>query len=116
MRDYIVAHYIMNTRDDTEYWRQNGANKNVPDRLQQILEIWKSAQNLSQEMQQQEIDSSYTAMSWYCLLAGYGFYPEIRDLQGSEQYASKVNMDEIDNFVRRCALNFRSQNEQLTFT
>jgi hypothetical protein len=31
VRDYIVAHYIMNTRDDTDYWRQNGANKNVSD-------------------------------------------------------------------------------------
>jgi hypothetical protein len=113
VRDYIVAHYVMNTREDTEYWRQNGTNTNVPDRLKQILEIWKAAQNLSHEMQKQKIDSSYTAMSWYCLLAGYGFYPEVRDLQGSEQYSSKVNMDEIDDFVRRCALNFRSQSEQL---
>jgi hypothetical protein len=116
VRDYIVAHYIMNSRDDTDYWRQNGANTNVPERLKQILEIWKSGQNLSQEMEQQQIDSSYTPMSWYCLLAGYGFYPEIRDLPGSEQYASKVDMAQIDDFIRRCALNFRSQNEQLTFT
>jgi len=103
----------MNTRDDTDYWRQNGANKIVPDRLQQILQIWKSGQNLSQEMQKQQIQSTYTAMSWHCLLAGYGFYPEVRDLQGSEQLAGKVDMAEIDEFVRRCALNFRSQNDQL---
>ena len=39
VRDYIVAHYVMNTRDDTEYWRQNGSNQNIPERLQQSLEI-----------------------------------------------------------------------------
>jgi hypothetical protein len=113
VRDYIVAHYILNSRNDTDYWRQNGANLNVPDRLKQILDLWKAAQNLSAEMERQNIDSSYTPMSWYCLLAGYGFYPEVRDLPGSEQYASKVDMTRIDDFVRRCALNFRSQNEQL---
>ena len=113
VRDYIVAHYIMNTRDDTDYWRQNGANTHVPDRLQQILQIWKSGQNLSQEMEKQQIQSTYTAMSWHCLLAGYGFYPETRDVQGAEQFAGKVDMAEIDEFVRRCAMNFRSQNEQL---
>jgi hypothetical protein len=26
-----------------------------------------------------------------------------------------VNLDEIDDFVRRCAMNFRPQNEQLRF-
>ena len=116
VRDYIVAHYILNSRDDSEYWRQNGANSNVPDRLKTILEIWKAGQNLSQEMERQQIDSSYTPMSWYCLLAGYGFFPETRDLEGSEQYASKVNMAEIDDFIRRCSLNFLSQNEQLAFS
>ena len=29
--------------------------------------------------------------------------------------ASKIDMHEIDEFIRRCALNFRSQNEALLF-
>ena len=113
VRDYIVAHYIMNTRDDTEYWRQNGANRNVPERLQKILEIWKSGKSLAQEMESQNIQSTYTAMSWACLFAGYGFFPESRNLEGSEQFAGRIDMAEIDEFIRRCALNFRSQNELL---
>ena len=113
VRDYIVAHYVMNTRDDTDYWRQNGANQNIPERLKQILEIWKSGQPLAQEMESRNIQSTYTAMSWACLLAGYGFFPESRQIQGSEQYAGRIDMEEIDDFVRRCALNFRSQNELL---
>ena len=86
-----------------------------PERLKQILEIWKSGKGLAQEMESQNIQSSYTAMSWACLLAGYGFFPESRELQGSEQYAGRVDMAEIDDFIRRCALNFRSQNELLQF-
>ena len=113
VRDYIVAHYILNSRDDTDYWRENGANTKVPDRLQKILELWKAGQNLSQEIGRLEIQSSYTPMSWYCLLAGYGFYPELRNVEGSERYRQRIDMAEIDEFIRRCALNFRSQNEQL---
>ncbi len=115
VRDYIVAHYILNTREDSEYWRQNAANTRVPERLQQILQIWKSGQGLAQEMERLQIQSSYTAMSWACLLSGYGFFPETRDVEGSDQFAGQVDMNEIDEFIRRCALNFRSQNELLRF-
>ncbi len=115
VRDYIVAHYILNTREDTDYWRQNGANTQVPDRLQQILQIWKSGQGLAQEMERQQIQSSYTAMSWACLFSGYGFFPDTRAVEGADEAVRKVDMAEIDEFVRRCALNFRSQNEQLQF-
>jgi hypothetical protein len=116
VRDYIVAHYIVNSRSDTDYWRQNGANKNVSVALRQILEIWKTGQSMSQEIERLKIPTSYSAMSWYCLLGGYGIYPEIRQGPADNAAASKVNMTDIDEFVRRCAMNFRSQNEQLQFS
>ena len=115
IRDYIVAHYIMNSREDTDYWKQNGDNKHVSDALRQILQIWKSGKSLSQEMERLQIHSSYTAMSWHCLLAGYGFYPDIKPMSGTSPVGDKINMAEIDEFVRRCSLNFQSQNEQLKF-
>ncbi len=115
VRDYIVAHYIMNSRDDTDYWRQNGENRHVSDRLQKILQIWKEGKSLSQEIEQQQIPSSYTATSWSCLLAGYGFYPDIRPVPADHPASRKVDMNEIDDFIRRCSLNFRSHNEQLRF-
>jgi len=115
IRDYIVAHYILNSREDTDYWKQNGQNTNVSATLRQILEVWKSGKSLSQEMERLQIRSSYTAMSWYCLLAGYGFYPAIKPVPNPPSAAEKFNMDEIDEFIRRCALNFKSQNDALRF-
>ena len=115
IRDYIVAHYILNSREDTDYWKQNGQNTNVSETLRQILHIWKAGKSLSQEMERLEIRSSYTAMSWYCLLAGYGFYPAIRPAPTSPSATEKFDMDEIDEFIRRCALNFQSQNDALRF-
>lgn len=113
IRDYIVAHYLLNTRRDTDYWVQNAQNRHISDALQQILEIWTTGKSLNQEIERRQIQSSYTEMSWYCLLAGYGYYPDLRQVPGDEKYAGKVDMNEIDDFVRRCAMNFRSQTEQL---
>ena len=106
----------MNSRDDTEYWRQNGNNKHVSESLRQILQIWTTGKSLNQEMERLEIRSSYTAMSWYCLLAGYGYYPDSKPELANNPAASKIDMHEIDEFIRRCALNFRSQNEALLFS
>ena len=115
VRDYIVTHYIMNSRSDTDYWAQNGENKNVSETVRQILEIWKTGKSLTEEMQRRQIVSSYTPMSWACLLAGYGFYPETRPVPADHPAATQVDMNEIDEFIRCCAMNFRSQNEQVQF-
>jgi len=115
IRDYIVAHYILNSRDDTDYWLQNGENKHVSETLKQILQIWKTGKNLGQEMKRLQIHSSYRAVSWYCLLAGYGFYPELRPMPADNPAATKMDMGRIDDFIRRCSLNFQTQNEALRF-
>lgn len=115
IRDYIVAHYVLNSRNDTDYWRQNGENRKIPDTLEQILGIWKSGKILSQELERLRIPSSYSAMSWHCLLAGYGFFPEIRKTTADDEATRKFDMAKIDDFVRRCALNFKTQNEALRF-
>ena len=115
IRDYIVAHYIMNSRNDTDYWRANGENQHVSDELKKILTIWKSGQVLGREMEQQQIRSSYTPMSWNCLLAGYGFYPPTRPTPATREAAEKFDLGEIDEFIRRCSLNFRTQRELLEF-
>ena len=115
VRDYIVAHYVLNSRRDTEYWRQNTQHRHLSDTLQKILEIWTTGKNLSQEIERQQIQTSYTAMSWYCLLSGYGYYPDLQQVPDAEKYAGRVDLVEIDDFVRRCAMNFRAQNEQLRF-
>jgi hypothetical protein len=115
VRDYIVAHYVLNSRQDTEYWIQNARNRNLSETLTKILQMWTSGQNLSQEIERQQIRTSYTPRSWYCLLSGYGYYPDLREVPGEEQMAGQFDIAEIDEFVRRCAMNFRPQNEQIRF-
>ncbi len=115
IRDYIVAHYIMNTREDTEYWLANSANPNISDTLKQIIDIWKSGKILGQELQDQDIETGYTASSWSCLFAGYGFYPPLRETPIADQARAQLDFDSVDDFIRRSAMNFRTQRELLEF-
>jgi len=113
IRDYIVAHYVLNSRCDTAYWTQNAQNTNVSDTLREILRIWTSGQNLSGALESGKLRSSYTPRSWHCILAGYGCYPALKPGAGENEFRNRIDMSEIDEFVRRCALNFRSQDELL---
>lgn len=113
IRDYIVAHYVLNSRRDTAYWVQNAQNTAIPETLREILALWSSGGNLSGALESGKLRSSYTPRSWHCILAGYGCYPELRPDAGDDELRNKVDMAEVDEFIRRCALNFRSQDELL---
>jgi tryptophan halogenase len=41
IRDFVVVHYCTTQREDTEYWRANKHNPNVPPRLAAQLERWR---------------------------------------------------------------------------
>jgi glycine/D-amino acid oxidase-like deaminating enzyme len=75
VRDYVVAHYQLNTRDDTEFWRENRAHNNISDRLASILEVWDNGGDFEAELTRHGDDLMYIRPSWYCLLAGMGRFP-----------------------------------------
>ncbi|MDM7860708.1 tryptophan 7-halogenase [Alteromonas sp. ASW11-36] len=71
IRDYIVCHYQVSNRVDTEYWRANTSNTTRSASLEQLLHVWRQGGDLTAEINRQNIAQYYPAISWYCLLAGY---------------------------------------------
>jgi hypothetical protein len=101
-RDYIVAHYKTNSRTDTPYWRANAENLgSVSDSLKHIFQTWIEGKDLAAEIRRQNIERFYPIGSWYALLAGMGSFAEIAEPVNQEALAP------LDDFMRRCALNFR---------
>ncbi len=47
IRDYIVAHYRLNQRRDTAYWRDNAANQHLSDGLKAMLTAWFTHQDMA---------------------------------------------------------------------
>ena len=81
VRDYVVAHYKLSTRNDTEYWRANSANENMSDSLKHILNTWFTRGDLGAEIDRQKLQSHFGSTSWHCLLSGYGTYPPLAEKQ-----------------------------------
>lgn len=106
IRDYIVCHYRANRRTDSAYWRENVNNDQLSDSLKSLLTAWFKGDDLSQEIARQGIAHYYPSLSWHCLLAGYGVFPEAAKLKPPEPGLGDADMQEIDRFVSGCASNF----------
>lgn len=113
VRDYIVAHYKLNTREDSDYWRANRDNMNLSESLLHLLDVWYCRRNLADEIQRQQISSHFGSESWHCLLAGYGAFPSI---DKSERHNPRIDLYAgrgIRTFLDGCALNFNSHVDSL---
>ncbi len=113
VRDYIVAHYLMNSRTDTDYWRDNANNEKVSRSLYGIISTWTDSKNLTDELKRQKIEHLYPTISWHCLLGGYGIYPAKEGLKAGGMGKQQVKVDEIQEFIRRCSLNYAPHMESL---
>jgi len=111
VRDYIVAHYKLNNRHDSDYWRANRENMELSSSLRHILDVWYRLGDVGAEINRQKIASHFNEMSWYCLLSGYGAYPAL-----SEQQPDRVDFYKhynVSHFLEGCALNFSSHSKNL---
>lgn len=104
VRDYIVAHYKLNTRNDSQYWIDNRENEQLSDSLLQVLTAWYRNQDMHQEIERQQLSYHFNAHSWNAMLAGYGIFPGLADNQpGKGDLYIEQN---IKDFLHRCASNF----------
>jgi 2-polyprenyl-6-methoxyphenol hydroxylase-like FAD-dependent oxidoreductase len=75
VRDYVVAHYQLNTRRDTDYWRANRAHRRISDRLASLLDVWDRGGDFEAELESHGSALMYLRPSWYALFAGMGRFP-----------------------------------------
>ncbi|GAB3031145.1 tryptophan halogenase family protein [Bowmanella dokdonensis] len=113
IRDYIVCHYRISSRTDTEYWRACGSNEKISLSLRSILMSWMAGNNITDELEKQKLDAYFPNVSWNCLLAGKGIYPDPSQLKPGSELAHRYKIEGIQNFIRGCALNFRPHKEVL---
>lgn len=113
VKDYIVCHYRINSRTDTDYWIDNGSNERITRSLREILTSWKAGNDIIDELKRQNLDIYFPDTSWNCLLAGKGMYPMQEQLRPGNELAHKYKMEKIEKFLKSCALNFPSHKDQL---
>lgn len=114
IRDYIVCHYKVNSRADSEYWIANRDNQNLSESLQSLLQVWQTGGDLSIEVERQSIGEYYSTLSWHCLLAGYGIFPHDQALKTGDVRMTRFDVHAVQDFNRRCAMNFAPHASQLS--
>ena len=101
----------MNTRDDSDYWRANRHNENLSDSLCHILDVWFKRGDLCEEIARQNLTNHFNSVSWHCLLAGYGAFPQLAKNQPGRGDLYKEK--EIQEFLQGCALNYNDHQENI---
>lgn len=114
IKDYIVAHYRLNSRTDSQYWQDNRDNKNMSPRLKTILEAWDTGLDFEATMHQYKGELNYLRPSWYCLLAGMGRFPETLNSVPETQRVAPV--EEARRYCEITAKKFQSHRENLLET
>lgn len=98
MRDLIIAHYKVNQRDDSEFWRYCAA-MDVPETLAENLALWESEGALT-------IDGGHLFQlgSWAAVLIGQNLLPK-----RVHSLTARVSADEIAPHIQRLAESLRTQ-------
>ena len=107
IRDYIVAHYRMNARTDSDYWRENAANEALPEGLKAMITAWFTHEDIGAA--NREINGrtpAYPSLSWHCLFAGYGCFPGREKLKPLPEGIEAASLEEVRSMLQACARNF----------
>jgi len=70
IRDFIILHYHLNNRDDSEFWR-DVRNMSVPERITQKIELFRANGTLTKDNLDIFLESS-----WLQVMLGQGVTPE----------------------------------------
>ncbi len=102
MRNFIIAHYHLSERDDSEFWRYT-RNMEIPDCLKAILELWQARGILG-------VDGGHLFQlgSWSSVLIGQRFLPG-----GVHALADRADPDYAEEQIRAIAAECRAAGRRL---
>lgn len=86
--DYLQGHYKLNSRSDSQYWCDARNNPQMSETLSQLLDGWKANEDFDALLHRHQDKLAYLKTSWYCMLAGKGYFNDITQADsGSAQQA-----------------------------
>lgn len=90
MIEFLKLHYVLTRRSDSAYWRDNVAPASIPDRLRELLALWRHRPPSRHDFPR--IEEVFPSASYQYILYGMGFRPETdgarrpRALEAAEGY------------------------------
>jgi tryptophan 7-halogenase len=72
--DFLKLHYALSRRDDSDYWREHREPASMPDRLAELLTLWRHRAPYRHDFFR--VEEIFPAASYQYVLHGMGFVPE----------------------------------------
>jgi tryptophan 7-halogenase len=69
--DFLKLHYVLSQRSDSEYWADNRDPVSIPERLAELLALWRHQLPAPRDFSQ--VDEVFSAASYQYVLFGMGF-------------------------------------------
>lgn len=72
--DFLKLHYVLSRRDDSDYWRDHRREDTVPERLRELLQLWRHRAPYRHDLFR--VEEVFPSASYQYVLYGMGFRPE----------------------------------------
>jgi tryptophan 7-halogenase len=94
--DFLKLHYVLTKRSDTAFWRDNVDPATIPDRLKNLIHLWKYQSPWFFD-EFDRLEEVFPAASYQYVLYGMGFRTEIEagENAGTEKMAAKLMNDNL---------------------
>lgn len=116
IRDYIVCHYKVNSRhlqaSTNDYWKDCANMFEISENLKAVLSAWENKQDITPVIQARNMGTYYPVISWYCLLAGYGYYPHASIHKICTEH-HKVEHKKVQIFINKMSTQFEKHQHLL---
>ena len=97
--DFLKLHYVLSRRDDSDYWRAHRDPASWPERLRELLPMWRLRPPARHDFGR--IDEVFPAASYQYVLYGMGFRPDARPLSAVKLSEAQSCFDEAARLARR---------------
>lgn len=102
IKDYIMLHYKLGGREDTDYWKTLKYDVPLPERLNELCDAWHRNNNFINVLKAGGLDKYYPISSWYSIFAGNGFFKT----PNQSATNSRFDYQKVHEFIRKSALNY----------
>ena len=72
--DFLKLHYVLTRRTDTDFWRDNRRAETIPERLRELLALWRHQPPSRYDLYR--IEEVFPSASYQYVLYGMGFRPD----------------------------------------
>ena len=97
--EFLKLHYVLSRRDDADYWRAHRESSSQPERLQELLRLWRHRAPSRNDFNR--LEEVFPAASYQYVLYGMRFKPETTTLPPQRLAAAQARMREASTLTRR---------------